>query len=303
MNTNELLSASMYAYASTTSDERNGELVAPPKAARRALRATSREAYFKDRDLFLRYGGTIPCDAAAVRRYVDLLRGKVLPLTTYRRIMAIQRLHVDGGYQSPTDDATVRQTLRWLQSGRYPPKAGGKGRDTDTVPQKREPKSAKPLTRQLLLRVLDAVHRTELDRRDRAMLLIAFMAGLKRSTLVSINVEDIAFSSDALLITIRPADGSEKRVRDKVLAIPNTGGELDTALAVRQLIEQQAMEPGNPLFRSFNRAGEPTEKRLSSAFVSEVVKNRVRVVGLDPTNFSGESMRLGRKLEVAKGLL
>lgn len=272
----------------------------------RTLRSTTREAYIADGQLFLRMGGTIPCDAVAILRYIDLLRTKTSAATVYRRVHSIRWLHLDGGHPTPTEDPAVKVAVRWLQSGRFPPKSGAKSKKADEaepVPPKRAAKSAKPLTRPLLLRVLDALGRDSLDRRDRALLLLAFFCGLKRAVLVSINVDNIRYSNDALLVTIRGSTDPDHPTADRVLAVPNTGGELDVALAVRQYVEHLALEPGTPLFRSFNRASEPTEHRLAAAFVSELVKRRVKDVGLDPTDFSGESMRRGRALEISKGLL
>ena len=279
-------------------------VTAPTKSLRR-LRATSRDAYDKDVALFTRFGGSIPTDATGLLRYVESVRQRISPATAYRRLMSINRAHLEAGYPSPNAHPDVRALLRTLQSGRYPVKAGKKGAKSGTTAStaKRVPESAKPLTRQLLLRILDAVHRTMLDRRDKALLVLGFMCGLKRSTLVSLDVRDCQFGADALLVTIRGDVDAGGITSDRVLAVPNTGGELDAGLAVKQYIEHLALQPDSPLFRSYSRAGEPTEHRLSAAFVSEIVKRRAQAVGLDPIPFSGESLRRGRALEIAKGLL
>lgn len=280
------------------------QVAAPSKTLRR-LRATSREAYDKDVALFTRFGGTIPTDATGLLRYVESMRQRISPATAYRRLMSINRAHLEAGYPSPNAHQDVRALLRTLQSGRFPSKAGAKGAKSGATAgiAKRVPESAKPLTRQLLLRILDAVHRTMLDRRDKALLVLGFMCGLKRSALVALDVSDCQFGTDAMLVTIRGDKDAGGITPDRILAVPNTGGELDAGLAVKQYIEHLALQPDTPLFRSYSRAGEPTEHRLSAAFVSEIVKRRAQAVGLDPKPFSGESLRRGRALEFAKGLL
>ena len=277
---------------------------APSKTLRR-LRPTSREAYDKDVVLFTRFGGTIPTDPAGLLRYVETLRNRISPATAYRRLMSINRAHLDAGHPSPNAHPAVRELLRTLQSGRFPARAGTKGAKSGSCAgtAKRVPESAKPLTRQLLLKLLDAIHRSMLDRRDKALLVLGFMCGLKRSTLVALDVQDCQFGPDALLVTIRGDVSFGGETPDRVLAVPNTGGELDAGLAVKQYIDHLALQPDTPLFRSYSRAGEPTEHRLSAAFVSEIVKRRAEAVGLDPKPFSGESLRRGRALEIAKGLL
>lgn len=261
----------------------------------RRLQGSTRTAYAKDIQLFLRFGGAVPCDVAAVLHYLEVMRTrKIAPCTAYRRLMSIQRAHVDSKHSSPTDDPAVRQALRLLATGVYPQKAGIKASapTADKAPKRREPKSAAPLTRALLLKVLDSLGRNPLDRRDRAILLVGFMSGLKRQRLVALDVEDMSFTDEALHLRIRDDDGQVV----KTLAVPATGGDLDAASAVRQHIDHSAMESG-PLFRSFNRASEPTDKRLAAAYVSVVVKTRLRDVGINAGAFSAESLRRGRALE------
>jgi integrase len=261
----------------------------------RRLQGSTRTAYSKDIQLFLRFGGAVPCDVAAVLRYLEIMRTrKIAPSTAYRRLMSIQRGHVDARHASPTDDPTVRHALRLLATGQYPTKTDSKAGAlaTDKTPKRREPKSAAPLTRALLLKMLDSLGRNPLDRRDRAILLVGFMSGLKRQRLVALNVDDVSFTDEALHLRIRDDDGQVV----KTLAVPATGGDLDAAVAVRQYIEYLALEAG-PLFRSFDRGSAHTEKRLAAAYVSVIVKCRLQDVGINSAAFSSESLRVGRALE------
>ncbi len=268
----------------------------PVKRGARRLASSSASAYNKDVALFRKLGGTTPTDAAGVLRFVELLRKRVGPATAYRRVMAVQRWHVDSGHEAPTNDPAVRAAVRWLQSGRYPPKPGSKA---PVASAPRQVRSAKPLTRALLERCLDALGRDMLDRRDRALLLLGFQAALKRQQLVALDVRDLSFTPDAMLVTLRHADGSTGRK----VAVPATGGELCAATACRQYIEHLALLPEAPLFASFNRAGEPTAHRLCAAFVSVVVKRALTTIGMDAKEFSGESLRRGRVGEAARGTL
>lgn len=273
----------------------------------RRLRSTSSDAYSRDVALFIRFGGAIPAQPAAVLRYLELLRGKVAPSTAYRRAMAIQRVHVDGGHPSPTDDPAVRAAIRCLHDGRFPPKAGAKSAKPGVVPAKREPKSAKPMTRVLLQKVEEALGRNMLDRRDRAILLLGFTAALKRSALTALNVRDLSFTPDAMIVTVY-----ESAAVDAVagpgpraglsIAVPVTSGPLCAASAVRQYIEHLELTPEHALFTAFNRAGEPTSERLSAAFVSCIVKRRLSIIGVDAKDYSAESLCIGRRLELPKGV-
>jgi integrase len=264
--------------------------VGPGKAP---LQGSSTAAYAKDLRLFVTWGGQIPSSVAQLQKYIRNLGGKTAPVTIYRRLQAIRHAHIAQGLPSPTHDPILRPILRALQLGYAPSKSPTKAGSIPARP--REAKSAKPLTRALLLRMLDAMHRNSLDRRDRAMLLLGFMAAMKRAELVALDVSSLRFTADALVVQLEA----------RQVAVPATGGELCAVTATKDWINHAALDieqPPGPLFRRFDRGGDPTLDRLDSAWVSVVVKTRLKAVGIDPKPFSAQSLRRGRLLESAKGL-
>lgn len=282
---------SSHSLAQDVIEKRSIALAISPKTA---LQDSSAAAYAKDLRLFLAWGGEVPTSVEMLHKYIKASTAKTSPLTLYRRLQAIRHAHVTQGLTSPTYDATVRPILRQLQLG-YPP---GKtpASSASVSARKRDPKSAKPMTRALLLRMLDAMHRNSLDRRDRALLLLGFMAALKRAELISLDVSDLTFTTDAMVV----------RMKGRQLAVPATGGELCAVSATKEWINHAALDteqPSGPLFRRFDRGGDPTLTRLDSAWVSVVVKNRLKAVGIDPKPFSAQSLRRGRLLESAKGVV
>lgn len=293
-NTNEPASCASKDWTSTLAELPS----LTPVRHKQQVRASTRAAYDRDLALFARFGGSIPCTAKDIAAYLEKMRGKVAPATLHRRIHAIAHQHRAQGHPSPIDER-LRVVMRWLQSGKLPPKGKQLAPPTD---EKKAGRSAKPMTRQLLSRILDAVLRSSLDRRDEALLLLGFMAGLKRGQLVALDVADLRWTNDALIVRVKPAsDEAGSQLQARNVALPITGGELCAASSVRRYVDHLALEPSSPLFVSYNRGSDPTDKRLAAAFVSEVLKRRMQVVGLDPTGYSGESLRRGRLLELAKG--
>lgn len=283
---------------SATPASENGAFPYPDADSSFALppvKSSTQVAYAKDLRLFELWGGKVPCDADTVWRYLLTEKNRVAPTTLYRRVMAIRHAHFQQGLPSPTTDPALRQALRRLQLGFVPHKDTA----TEISKQPTRPKlvlQAKPVTRQLLARMLDAMHRNALDRRDRAMLLLGFMAAINRAQLVAIDVSNVTFSADAMTLQL------EKGKRQ--VTVPVTGGELCAATAVRKWIEHAALDvEGGPLFRRFDRAGDPTAHRLDSAYVSVVLKERLKAVGIEPEHYSAHSLRRGRLLEAAKGVL
>ena len=290
--------------------------IAKPRT--KPLRKSSLEAYAKDVRLFKEGGGTIPCDAAALLRHILSKRLKMSPHSLYRRAMAVRHAHLSMGLPSPTEDAAIRPTLRALQLGIVPDRrALQTGASPNVATAKRHaPKPAAPVTRRMLAQVCDALGRNMLDRRDRALLLLSFMGALKRSTLLALNVTDLRFTADALIVTIRESEqlhsspavvgSGEPMSRTRQLAVPATSGELCAAKAVREWIQTAGMDIDKyegPLFPRFDRGGAPTSSRLDAAYLNIVLKKRLKAVGIDPARFAAQSLRSGRVAELGKGVL
>ena len=269
----------------------------------RALKPTTSAAYAKDlRQFIAGFGGRIPCDPATLERYIASIRTRVAPTTVHRRVMALRNEHVRLGHPSPTDAPGMRTLLRQLQLGLLPTKPGSL-----KVPRKQEPRQAYPITRAMLSKLLDAMGTSALDRRDRCLLLLGFGAALSRSALTSLDVADIRFTNDVMVVRLPNKTDASNLARQRaprIVTVPITGHELCAATATRRLIECDALDvQGGPLFRRCNRSGDPTSQRLHSAWVSVVVKSRLETVGIDPTNFSALSLRRGRMAELAKGTM
>ena len=291
-----------------------------PAPKSKALSPSSTEAYQKDARLFVKSGGVVPCDALALQQYIWAMRNKLAPATLYRRCMAVRHAHYAIGQRSPTDDPLLRPLLRALQLGYVPDKKiihTGLSSGAETSAKSRKPRPSLPITRRLLGQMLQPLPRNAIDRRDRALLLLGFAAALKRGALVAINVGDLRFTADALIVQIREAGqervsevpllGANVGVRvERQIAIPITGGDLCAASAIRDYLLKSALDtdpPEAPLFRACDRGGDPTRNRLDAAVLSLIVKKWVSAAGVDAKLYSAQSLVTGRRSEFAKGLL
>lgn len=271
--------------------------IAPPTIARAAaLKASTVKAYDKDMRQYREgFGGKLPCDAKALTSYISWLRSRVRPTTIHRRLMALRYEHLKLGHTSPTDAPSIRPVMRQLQLGMLPAKQG-----TTAPPKKREPRQARPITRALLARMLDAMGSNLLDRRDRCLLLLGFTAMLSRSTLVSLDVADVRIQEHEMSVRVR--DGQPEGKAPRIIIVPKISGDLCAARAAKEWIEHAALDlEGGPLFRRFDRGGNPTTERLDAAWVSVVLKTRLSAVGVGSKNFSGQSLRRGRLAELKGG--
>ncbi len=127
--------------------------------------------------------------------------------------------------------------------------------------------------------------------RDRALLLIGFGGAFRRSELVALDLENVQFTADGLVLTLRRSK-TDQEGEGRRIGVPY-GSSLETC-PVRSLkawLDASGIECG-PLFRSITRHGK-IQGRLSGFGVAIVVKKYAGAVGLDMTAYSGHSLRAG----------
>lgn len=282
--------------------------------APRRQAASTKAAYEKDVARFIHsYGGTIPCSADDLIRFINLLVKRVAPVTIARRCQSIRDAHVRLGHIPPTDDPRVREAVRWMVAGHLPhnleePGKKGKRPSMDLRKAVKPKRVAKIIDRALLTRMFDCMGtgmRT-MDRRDKAILLLG-AAGMKRGAICAINIEDVAFIEDAMAIRVGHTQETSDETRPPkpkthIVAIPFKRGPLCAAAACQTWIKHNDMEwKTGPLFPSFTRSGEPTTERLASAYVSVIIKERLKAAGItDVSAYSAESLRKGCDTAIIK---
>lgn len=261
----------------------------------KSLSRASADAYAKDMPLFLSGGGAFPTSVPVLKTYL-LKHRSLSPQTLHRRCQAIRHAHVSRGLDTPTADPVIAHAIRVLHRGIVLDKKILDGAEPGVGARRRNPTSASAISRALLTRMVEILPRNMAERRDIAVLLLLFHGALRRAEAVALNIEDLTFTSDALLI----------QVGKRQIAIPRTGGELCAARACLELIQRAAWDiesTRGPLLRRAERGGALSEDRLDAGAVSLIIKRMVGATGIDPVRYSGESPRMGRHAEMARGRL
>jgi integrase len=219
----------------------------------------------------------LPASPEAVILYsTDLIKNRRQSLNTLsRRLAAISQMHQQSGFESPTRTWAVKQFL------------GGLRREVGV-----EPSRKRPLLVADLREILPALPNSLLGVRDRALLLLGFTGGFRRSELVALNVEDLEETTEGLIVSIRRSKTDQQGEGRKV-GVPQ-GAEQGTCprWAVQQWRAAANIHAG-AIFRVMNRHGQVFEKRLSAEAVGIVVKRYVHRLGYDPSRFGGHSLRAG----------
>jgi integrase len=129
--------------------------------------------------------------------------------------------------------------------------------------------------------------------RDKALLLIGFFTGMRRSEIVALDVEDVSVEEDQGLRLLIRRSKTDSIGMGREVGVP-VGRHAATCpvLALRAWLHASGISKG-PLFRPLTRWGTVRDKRLSPYAVSVLIKKRTAALGLDPDLYAGHSLRSG----------
>jgi len=198
------------------------------------------------------------------------------PSTLDRRIASWRAFHRMRNLPSPFDAPALRQ-------------ARGKARRAAARPP--APKSAKPITREVLERMLAACGPGLPGLRDRALLLLAWASGgRRRAELSALRREDVSLEEFATkgLLWIRLVETKTTAPG----ATPKLVLKGRAARAVVAWIDAAGID-GGPLFRPISKAGRPLPRPLSPDGIYRIVKTRLAAAGLPEGFASPHGLRSG----------
>ncbi len=247
---------------------RVGELVAS------SVSDSTRRAYLSDITQFSGWGGSIPATPEMVATYVAAHADTLTVATLVRRVATLSKVHEARGLPNPCRTEIVRATLRGLK------------RTKGTAHQQ-----AKPLLREDLMLIMDKLSSTTKDQRDRALLLLGFAGGFRRSELVGLDCTDIERVRQGLVVTLKRCKTDQEGAGRKI-GIPLGRTRYCPVAALDKWLLVCGIDSG-PVFRPLDRTGRVSIHRLSGDAVSIVIRERAAAAGIDPSNYSGHSLRAG----------
>ncbi len=218
----------------------------------------------------------LPAAPETVAMYLADLAGTHRPSTLARRLAAIGKAHGAAGFESPAKlgHAAVGETMNGIR------------RVKGTAPSVKT-----PLLTDDIRRIVACLPPTLAGARDRAILLLGFAGGFRRSELAALDAADLAFTAEGLIIEIRFSK-TDPLGRGRKTAIPAGSGETCPVTAVRDWMSRAPVAAG-PLFRAVDRRGRAAAKRLHRDSIGAIVKRSAAAAGLDPSQYAGHSLRSG----------
>lgn len=237
--------------------------------------ASTRRAYKKDLQRFIDWGGTIPATVEQVCAYLAE-HAKTNKATTLTRWLAsISVAHQDAKIENPVRSEDVARTLN-----------GIKRLERQSV------RRVDPITKEMVISIVDALPEGLAGIRDKAMLLVGFSGATRRSELCKLLVEDFTPDTTAVWVNLGQTKTDQEGV-DSRIAIPKARNQKYCAVLALQAWLKAANITTGPVFRSINRYGKVGEQALTTQAVADIVKKMVRSIGLNPEKYSGHSLRSG----------
>ncbi|GAB3807147.1 tyrosine-type recombinase/integrase [Micromonospora zhanjiangensis] len=270
-------------------------------AARRRIResvpASTRRAYAGDWRRFTRWCDEhqrtwLPATAATLAEYVSHLADEGKASSTIERAMAaITVAHTSADTPAP-NTRPARAVLR-----RHRAELADAGRGV---------RKAKAVSITALRAMVDALDLSTLaGLRDRALIVVGFALGARRSELAALNIADLTFTDDGLQVTIRRSK-TDKDSAGRTTALPYTSRPgtcpVRTMQAWLDALAARGQTSG-PVFRRIDRHGTlgraphgrgDTNGRISGQAVAIIVRRTALRAGLDAASaFTGHSLRRG----------
>ena len=225
---------------------------------------------------------SLPASPAVVAAFVADQAGQRAVATIGRYLAAIGEAHRIAKLPVPTGTVEVRTVMKGVRR-KHGVAQHGKA----------------PLLVSHLRRISEVLPATTLGVRDRALLLVGFAAALRRSELVGLDLGDLDFQEEGLALTLRKSK-TDQTGKGRLVGVPY-GSHVGTCpvRAARAWLEKSGIVEG-PVFRPVTRHGHLGAARLSGQAVGEVVHRSVMLIGLDPAEYGGHSLRAGLATEAAR---
>jgi len=144
-----------------------------------------------------------------------------------------------------------------------------------------------------LINVIDELNLEKIKKfRDRSIILIGFSGGFRRNEIVSLDFDDLDFVTEGLKISIRRSK-TDQFGEGSVKGLPYfDNSQYCPVTSLKKWIEISNINSG-PLFRRFTKGSKLSENRLTDQTVALLIKEYLKLAGIDNRNYSGHSLRSG----------
>ena len=209
-----------------------------------------------------------PADGETVALWIDEACGDFVKTTVRRKMGAVRFLHVMNNSENPTTTAEVKLAYRRVMRK-----------------NRRQPKTAAPITPEMLERLMETCGDDLEGLRDRALMLVAHESLARAGELVAIQLGDVFLDKDPAKLLIPRSKADIEGLGRWADLSPKAGG------AVRDWVRAAGLDSG-ALFRRV-RGSYIGAEGLNVSSISRMLRRRQGMLSCEGRPLSGHSFRVG----------
>jgi site-specific recombinase XerD len=222
----------------------------------------------------------LPTEPKIVALYLTYLSGKDAKMSTLRRrLVSIGMIHKLKGHYLDTKHPVIIENLMGIKRTKGSIQRG-----------------KKPILINHLKAIINVINEEKIEEikkiRDKAIILVGFGGGFRRTELVSIDYEDLEFVPEGVKITLRRSK-TDQFGEGMTKGLPYFTNETYCPVVhLKKWIKISNIKDG-PVFRRFAKGCSPTSNRLTDQSVVLLIKKYLELAGIENKNYSGHSLRSG----------
>ena len=237
---------------------------------------------FKDFGLFCAQNGfkSLPSEPKIVSLYLTYLSTKDAKISTLkRRLVSIGVIHRLKGHYLDTKHPSIIENIMGIK------------RRKGSIQLAKKPILISSLKK--LINAIDEQDKNEIKKfRDRSLILIGFSGGFRRNEIVSLDYDDLDFVPEGLKINLRRSK-TDQFGEGFTKALPYFDNlQYCPVVSLKKWIEISKITSG-AVFRRFSKGSRLSENRLTDQTVALLIKEYLKLIGIDSKNYSGHSLRSG----------
>ena len=222
---------------------------------------------------------SLPTEPKIISLYLTYLSKNSKISTLRRRLVSISMIHRLKGHYLDTKHPIIIENLMGIK------------RVKGSIQKGKKPILINHL--KSIINVIDDQKVEEIKKiRDKAILLVGFGGGFRRTELISIDHEDLEFVPEGVKITIKRSK-TDQFGEGMIKGLPYfTNEKYCPVINLKKWIELSNIKSG-PIFRRFTKGSVLTNNRLTDQSVVLIIKDYLNLAGIDNKNYSGHSLRSG----------
>jgi len=237
---------------------------------------------FKNFGLFCSQNGfkSLPSEPKIVSLYLTYLSTKDAKMSTLkRRLVSIGVIHRIKGHYLDMKHPSIIENIMGIK------------RRKGSVQKGKKPILISHLKK--LINVIDDQKSEDIKKlRDRSIILIGFSGGFRRNEIISLDYDDLDFVEEGLKIKIRKSK-TDQFGEGSVKALPYFDNpKYCPVISLKNWINISKIH-SDSLFRRFLKGSRLSGNRLTDQTVALLIKEYLKIAGIDSKNYSGHSLRSG----------